>query len=281
MFLKRLLSKKEDEVADLSEETTFKPDESTSVEKTSKDALEETVEDEQDVGSSEKHPEGGVTRGFVLKIGGWSERGARDKNDDYFKILPDEEFLAISDGVGGAPYGDVVSRVGCTVAAESYGTTRDLMRSFSDANRAAMQVLRWIDCAESGSAATLLLACFREEELSRKRLVLANAGDTVAFLLHDGVIKRLTEVDRSGRSNFITAAIGLQEDTAPTMTEVDVVAGDRVLLCTDGVWQYVKEKKLAELLGVGENASMIASSIAREATGSGTDNATAVVVLAV
>jgi len=233
-------------------------------------------------------PAGGATEGtpaIRLRAGGSSSTGCRPKNDDCYAIGRGSYVYAVSDGIGGAPDGDVMSRVGCGASLGEYergdrGADPDaaLGAAFRAGNEASVQVASWIDNPYCG--ATLLLAAL-DGATMRFRWV----GDTVAYRLRDGELELLTEKGRRpGGGNALDAAIGYECTTEPRAARCDVRPGDRFLLCTDGVWETYEGVLgmglLAGRLGDAGDAPLAADVIAGEAGRDGSDNATAVVLFA-
>lgn len=140
--------------------------------------------------------------------------------------------------------------------------------------------------------ATTFTALFAASE---DRLLLAHTGDSRGYLLREDVFSRQTRddsyvqalVDRGlitpeqaqnhPRRNIITASLGGSEDDSVGVIECPYEFGDRWLLCSDGVSDYVPEEELARLLGEG-SPDEAAQRIVDTALEAGTlDNATAVV----
>ena len=99
-----------------------------------------------------------------------------------------------------------------------------------------------------------------------RRLEVAQVGDSRAYLLDPNGLRQLTRDDTllneliaKGQlspdeaasfphRNVITKALGVREQTLPAVTSVEIEAGDRLLLCTDGVSGPVDDAELARLL---------------------------------
>lgn len=212
-----------------------------------------------------------------IRAGGCTARGSRERNDDSYKIHG--SIFAISDGIGGAEDGDVMSRVGCGASIERHVLDRaqGIVGAFVAGNDAAVRVAKWIDNPSCG--ATLLLA-----EFVNNKMKFAWAGDTIAYLLRSDNWKLVTEKGRlSPTDNALESAIGYNLSLVPHTCSCDVMSGDRFLLCTDGVWEIYERvlgmDRLVELLGSSnDNPPYIASSIVKEAADVGWDNATAIVI---
>jgi PPM family protein phosphatase len=127
-------------------------------------------------------------------------------------------------------------------------------------------------------------------------MLLAHSGDSRGYRLRAGELVRMTrddsyvqalvdagmipatEASMHPRRNIITASLGGGEDDSVTVRPVDLRAGDRWLLCSDGVTDYVPEADIADLLGLPLAPSRVAAAVVELALEAGTrDNATAVV----
>lgn len=216
------------------------------------------------------------SRTFNFRSGAASEQGAHSKNDDCARSGWWCNCFAVSDGIGGAPDGDYMSRVSCGAALESYGEERDIVSAFKAANAAALQVSKWIDNPLCG--ATLLLAA-----LDGDQMTFAWCGDSVAYRLRDGQLQQMTYPDREDDSNRLRSAVGYEESLEPLLAVSDVREGDRFLLCTDGVWTVFEETgrmdALADLMANGDNAPIMASMICMAAREDGYDDASAVFIM--
>lgn len=115
-----------------------------------------------------------------------------------------------------------------------------------------------------GMGATVVAAVFIQD-----RLVLAHLGDSRAYLWRGGTLTQLTsdhswlqeQIDagqisadaaaQSGLGHLVTRALGVAERARPTLREQVLEAGDRILLCSDG---------LSDLLAASEIAALLATS---------------------
>jgi serine/threonine protein phosphatase Stp1 len=122
------------------------------------------------------------------------------------------------------------------------------------------------------------------------------AGDSRAYFLRKGRLHQLThdhslvqelvdsgaigseEALRHPRRNIITRALGGADETAELDKVTDRLRqGDRLLLCSDGLFKTVAEPDLGELLAEGDDRSaerLVAAALERNAD----DNVTAVAV---
>jgi len=126
-------------------------------------------------------------------------------------------------------------------------------------------------------------------------LVIGNVGDSRAYLLRDGALRTLTtdhtvaaELVRQGKltsdeaaahphRRLLTRALGVGTNVTVDVTCVPLLHGDRVLLCSDGVFTNVPDDDIAAVLGGSETPQMAVNAVVdRAITSGGDDNASAV-----
>jgi serine/threonine protein phosphatase PrpC len=121
-------------------------------------------------------------------------------------------------------------------------------------------------------------------------------GDSRLYRLRQGALEQLTKDDTWLASvlgekqaedadpqhplrHVLTSVVGTKDDVKPGSREEQLVAGDRFLLCTDGIHGKLDSGSLTNLLLTAPSASDGAESVVKEAITRGTsDNATALVI---
>lgn len=189
-------------------------------------------------------------------------------------------FLVVADGMGGHAGGDVASAV--TVAElialddEPHGeqAPQRLAAAVARAQQALLDRVA-LEPALAGMGTTVT-AILRAGE----RLVMAHLGDSRAYLLHEGRLTQVTrdhtfvqrlvdegritaeEAEHHPQRNVILRVLGdVQSSPEPDLSVRDAEAGDRWLLCSDGLPRVVSdetiERTLRELDDVGECADRL------------------------
>jgi protein phosphatase len=204
----------------------------------------------------------------MLEAFGLSDPGmVRQNNEDYFLLARDLDLYLVADGMGGAQAGEHASRLaGDTVEAyirktgESSGEV--LLRALAEANR---KVLAAADSDPTchGMGTTLTVAYNVEGEL-----LLANVGDSRAYMFLDGQLHIITEdqtwVNEVGRKlginedqlkvhpmrHVLTMAIGVSDTLRIHSYAVPLATGAQFLLCSDGLHGVVDSRTIAEILRV-------------------------------
>jgi serine/threonine protein phosphatase PrpC len=219
----------------------------------------------------------------------------------------DHDFIfAVSDGMGGAKAGEFASKITVervtrllprafrlSAAGLSSGFADVLGELFASIHRDLGNLSRsYEEC--SGMGATLTLAWFAPAWLyfghigdSRLYHLPAAGGirpltrdDThVGWLRQKGRINEREARTHPGR-NALQQALGAGTQVIdPQIGAVELVAGDRFLICSDGVIDGIWDRRLDELARLDDGAAPAAQRIVQEAVAeSGRDNATAVVV---
>lgn len=221
---------------------------------------------------------------FDVMVDGTSERGGRLRNEDSYRLSP--LVACVSDGIGGARYGDVMSKLVCAALLDEWAHLDGCDLSGEDRMRTALRktdefVSRVSECLGGDSGATVVAVARMGSDL-----LFGSVGDSRAFLLHDG--KTCAVFDELGRenlaSNRLVSALGYgmvcRSEAGVCVGRVPGSIGDAFVLCTDGVWTNVTESEMADVLRTASSPFSAASSLvsrAVEVGGPDGDNATAVV----
>ena len=246
-----------------------------------------------------------------LAVAAQSDPAGRTENQDVAMALalptttgvPADDFLLlVADGMGGAPAGDVASQIAATTLRDAFPTLpeSDLAQALKSAYRKANDAIYNAGLenpVQAGMGTTLTAAL-----LHGKYATIANVGDSRAYLLRGGGITQITQdhtvvaqdvasgkigpaqAQHDPRRNQLTHALGTRqrlETRLPNIFELALLPGDRLLLCSDGLYEVVDQVDMQRLLG-GQEPEAAAISLVDLARERGTsDNATAVVATAI
>ena len=239
-----------------------------------------------------------------LAAGGATDPGPRHINQDAFFIDLDLGLLLIADGMGGHKAGEVASRMAVDAVVDFIRTTatgRDITWPFPydpersrGVNRldAALRLAnrRVFDAGEQSrehaSMGTTLVALLVQNE----NVVVAHVGDSRAYVLRQGELLQLTRdhtlLNEVGEfagphhplRHVLTSGIGMGSDVVPAIAEQGLFAGERWLMCTDGVHGFLDVRALRGVLDAA-SAQNAADEAVRVALAAGSsDNVTAVVM---
>jgi serine/threonine protein phosphatase PrpC len=221
----------------------------------------------------------------------------RQNNEDSMLVGDgeDETLFVVADGIGGFEAGEVASSLAVDVLRNLH-PEETFKAAIGEANRRILAAGR-DDEKLSGMGTTVVAIRFggtQREPLAE----VAHVGDSRAYLVRGGEMNPITEdhslvaeLVRSGdltrdqaaehpQKNLITRALGADEDVAVDTTVLPIDAGDRVLLCSDGLSDMVPETKISEiLLGSKDDPEQAARGLLSAALeAGGNDNITVVII---
>ena len=221
----------------------------------------------------------------------------RQNNEDALLLGggEDDTLFVIADGIGGFEAGEVASSLAVEVL-KDLRPDKPFKGAIAEANRRILAAGRG-DEKLSGMGTTVVAIRFggtQREPLAE----VAHVGDSRAYLVRGGEMNPITEdhslvaeLVRSGdltrdqaaehpQKNLITRALGADEEVDVDTTMLPIDAGDRVLLCSDGLSDMVPEARISEiLLGSPDRPEGAARGLLSAALDAGgNDNITVVVV---
>ncbi len=208
--------------------------------------------------------------------------------------------LVVSDGMGGAQAGEVASGI-------VIDRMREAMRAFAgtapagvelrDAalRRVVQEVSHHVRLAarapdKKGMGATLTMAWLQNDSV-----VFAQVGDSRGYLLRGGKIQQITHdqsfvqmlvdsgaltaeaAEASPQKNVIMQVMGQEDELDVVLGRITLVAGDRLLLCSDGLSNMVDAEDLPKLVGLSPLEKACNALVDAAKDGGGEDNITAVV----
>ena len=228
-------------------------------------------------------------KGALTSFGSRTDIGClRDHNEDSLVVTP--PLFAVADGMGGHAAGEVASEIAVRVLSELAPEHPDgeaLGRAIEEANRAVIQAAR-----EGRGRQGMGTAAMLEGE----RLVIAQVGDSRAYLLHQGKLQQLTrdhslmadmieagqltpeEARTHPQRSVITRALGSDAHLHPDIYEINVETGDRLLICSDGLSGMIFDDQIENTLRRVQDPQRCASQLVNEAIAAGGhDNVTVIV----
>ncbi len=234
----------------------------------------------------------------ALRWGGATHVGrVRSTNDDNYRARDDVGLWAVADGMGGHRGGDVASAIACETLGRSFAdhTVDGLMDAIERANEAVYETAaRDPDLSGMG---TTMVALAVVDEHGDELLAVANVGDSRVYRYSVGDLDQLTDdhslvadLVREGtlspeeaavhpQRNIVTRALGVNDRVPVDTLTIEPVAGDRYLLCSDGLFNEVPEPGISAVLHRVDDPAQAADELVRLAVeGGGRDNVTVVVV---
>jgi PPM family protein phosphatase len=216
----------------------------------------------------------------------------RAKNED--SAFAGEQLIVVADGMGGMPAGEfasdiVIRRMQDLDAYQGSAPLTALLDAIDEANNEiAAAAEEAPDRYGMGTTVTAMLACGVE-------VALAHVGDSRAYLLRDGELAQITsddtyvqmlvdrgELTREEARNHPQRALVMQALQGAVYDPYGAIlllqAGDRVLICSDGLSDYVEDDAIAGVLQSTPDGAAAGAELVKLAHGSGApDNVTAVI----
>lgn len=235
--------------------------------------------------SKERH----MTR---LRTAGRTDIGQlRETNED---VTVSSDCLAlVADGMGGHPGGEIAANVVAGMVQAAF--TGQSVDELESAVRAANWAIRERAVAEPGLEGMGTTIC-AAGVLTSGQVALVNVGDSRAYLWHEGALSQLTH-DHSLTSELIergelrveeapehpyygilTRAIGVGSDVEIDRTTVVVERGDRIVVCSDGLFNELSDDEIVRTMARGGDvAAVVDILISRAIAQGGRDNVSVVV----
>jgi protein phosphatase len=217
---------------------------------------------------------------MLIRVGAKTDIGRKRKgNEDNFCVDVELGLLAVADGVGGAAFGEIASKMGVEIledyiknsqsdATPMIGRYQDEFTEATNRLNAAVTLSNKAiyEAAQNnpewqGMSTTIVAAL-----LDHNRLSIVHAGDSRIYLIRSGLIEQLTddhtlayEQIKKGLmsseeardlklTNVITRALGIMPDIETSVDELTIFDGDILLLCSDGLNTLVKDTEMVEII---------------------------------
>jgi serine/threonine protein phosphatase PrpC len=230
---------------------------------------------------------------LALRYAVRSDRGlVRGNNED--SVYAGPRLLAIADGMGGHAAGEVASKI-AVAALEGLDEDRpvgdllaELRRSVEDANERIAESIA-SDRELDGMGTTLTALRFVGRQVG-----LVHVGDSRAYMLRGEQLTQITHDDTYVQSLVDSGKLTAEEashhprksvilralmgaDVDPDVSIREARAGDRYMLCTDGLTDVVTAPTLLETLAEGDPQECADRLVELALRGGGPDNVTCIV----
>ena len=217
----------------------------------------------------------------------------RASNQDALLLCPGKyDLYGVADGMGGHKAGDIASLMAVTLLRRFINDAKPskerLLRAIEEANLMIYEEqLYRPDLSGMGTTLTVLWE-------DKKHMLLGHVGDSRAYRLRSGLFTQISqdhsmvaELVRDGLltpeearkhpyRNIITRALGAAETVEVDVAELDKKPGDIYLICSDGLYEYVLDEQMQDILSAHdlEDAADLMLNLAL--TGGGGDNVSVV-----
>ncbi|HSI57230.1 MAG TPA: PP2C family serine/threonine-protein phosphatase [Ideonella sp.] len=231
-----------------------------------------------------------------------SRKGGREKNEDRmgYCYTRDAGLFALADGMGGHPEGEVAAQIALQTMAvafqrEARPALKNPLRFLQEAIQAGNhQLLRYAtEKSLIDTPRTTLVACVIQENT----VSWAHCGDSRLYFVRGGKLlartrdHSYTELQQTlaqgpaadghlSRSVLFTCLGSPGKPLVDTSGPLALQAGDRVLVCSDGLWSSVADAQIVEMLSTGALSDVVPEMVERALRNGGphSDNVTALAV---
>jgi serine/threonine protein phosphatase PrpC len=241
----------------------------------------------------------------------------RTHNEDNFLIDKKLRLFMVADGMGGHAAGEVASSIAVHEIRDAVHNNRDLIERYrvDEPTVQPIEILQVLEHAIQaacttvynraqaepdkrgmGTTVSVLLIAGSQDHL---RGFIAHVGDSRVYLARQNQCHQLTEdhslmnelvrrgklkrdqIDNSPYKQFknaVTRAVGVYASVEVDTFDFDILPGDRFLLCSDGLYVYLDDDALPDVLADGEVKDVPKRLIDLANAGGGHDNVTGIVV---
>lgn len=222
----------------------------------------------------------------------------RTLNEDYVTFYEDEnlKICIIADGMGGYNAGEVASKVSAETVISYFKDNyneiklpKTLEESISIANEKVYKLSKSNDSL-NGMGTTITVAVIKNNEL-----YVANIGDSSCFIIKDNEILKITkdhsfvqelidigtlkeeDAKNHPQKNVLTRALGISLEVKIDIFKLDFCVLDKVILCTDGLTNYVDKVEILNAVNLNNNSEVCEELINLSKTRGGRDNISIIV----
>ena len=221
-------------------------------------------------------------------VGHATRTGQRERNEDFCGVVTpgaDElaargALLAVADGVSGEGAGREAAEYTVRGLLADYYATPETWEIPQAVDRVLSAINRWMmgqgatDKTRAGMATTLSLLILRGN-----RYTIGHVGDTRVYRLRDHEMTLLTQDhvwDRPDMRHVLKRAVGLDQQLMVDYSDGDLLPKDKFLICSDGVWEPLGNKRIHEMMLLHDDPQRAADALVDAALeAGGADNATA------
>lgn len=207
----------------------------------------------------------------------------RERNEDTCGVHEAARIAFVADGVGGHPAGDIASRLTADTLAEFAAAGRDIRSGLVGSIQQRMRAHVNAHAKHAGLGTTLDAIQLHDDY----SLAIVHIGDSRIYSFMDGALTPLTpdhsyvgDLVRAGAlsrenarvhplSNLITRYIGADSRHEPDIFTIQVAAGTRLLLATDGLTDMVPEQELEKIIASTAKVEELADHLVQAALAAG------------
>ncbi|MBI5815969.1 MAG: Stp1/IreP family PP2C-type Ser/Thr phosphatase [Nitrospinae bacterium] len=241
----------------------------------------------------------------IKSFAGVTDKGrVRSSNEDSLFMDGKDGVFIVADGMGGHSSGEVASRIVVDALPQLVGSWTSKLSSFKGDEALNRVKAAIVELSEQivnetserpalyGMGSTVVMALFRGAGT-----VIAHMGDSRAYLFRSKKLVRMTtdhslvqllldsgeiseeQIKKHPAKSQITRHVGMRGEALPDAKFLEMVNGDRLLLCSDGLTGLVEDDEIRKILSGARGPSEACGALVKAANSAGgSDNITVIVV---
>ncbi|MGY6275452.1 protein kinase domain-containing protein [Methylomonas sp. MgM2] len=226
-----------------------------------------------------------MAKTLAVDISAFSDKGIKEENQDFWGALIPEEpqltlkgiTIAIADGMSASEAGKEASHCCVTAFLEDYYSTPDSWTVAKAGQKILSATNSWLHsqgqtrhASAKGMASTLSVLVIKSNTAH-----IFHIGDSRIYLLRQEILEQLTRDHRlwvDDEKSYLSRAMGIEPHLEVDYKSLSLEQGDRFLLTTDGLHDFVDDKTLQSVLSTKANPEDMAKTLVDTAIGNGSDD---------
>ncbi len=226
---------------------------------------------------------------LAISLGQHSDRGRKPANQDFHgACVPADAQLAskgiaiaLADGISSSEVSHVASETAVASFLSDYFCTSDAWSVKQSAQRVLVAINSWLHAQTRHSPHRYdrdrgYVCTFSALVLKSASAHLFHVGDARIYRLRDGGLEQLTEDHRvrvSADTSYLGRALGIDRHLEIDYRTLPLAVGDLFLLATDGVYEHIGAREVAQLVAEhGDDLDLAARRIVERALANGSDD---------
>ena len=235
-----------------------------------------------------------MSKALSVTLGQYSDAGKKPINQDFYgAYIPSEPLLtskgiaiAIADGISSSNVSQIASQTSVTSFLDDYYCTPDVWSVKNSVHKVLSATNSWLFSQTHNSPHRFnkekgYICTFSSLVLKSQTAHIFHCGDTRIYHQSSNGFECLTQDHRhvmSKESSYLTRALGIHNTVDIDYSSKPVEEGDFFVLCTDGIHEFITDKRLSEYLNkLGPSPRKdalddLAKTIAKDALDAGSDD---------
>jgi len=225
-----------------------------------------------------------------LEIAFASTAGRDKANEDYVGVMLGDvaqrsirgSVVALADGMSGGKGGRVAAELSVRSFIDAYYALPETLAPETAASRALDAIHRWLyQIGRTDAELSLMAASFAALVVRGGAAYMIAAGDVRLYMLRDGQLSQLGSDDlvHVTFGAFVAQAVGLHASLVTRVENWALQDGDRLLLCSDGLYRRLSPRELQAALSGGTPPDVVANRLVQAARAHGSSDDVSVAVV--